>query len=116
MNRIQNQEMFCIYSEQIEVLEDHAHLLAYGVDFHLGACDFRALKGDLTLGRRLQKVEAPQKRGLSGPGRPDNHDLLSRRDMLRNVVQHQMRAEGLGEIFNVDHFDAASFPACSVTR
>ena len=33
-----------------------------------------------------------------------------------NVVQHQMVAKGFGQMFNVDHFDAASFPACPGAR
>jgi hypothetical protein len=36
--------------------------------------------------------------------------------VLGDVVQHEVVAEGFGQMFNVDHFDAASFPACPAAR
>ena len=98
------------------MLEHHAHLLADLVDVHLGVGDLRALKGDAAAGGRLQQVQAPQEGGLSGAGGPQDHHLLSGINMLIDPIQHQMVPEGFAEVFNVDHFDAASFPACPGAR
>ena len=37
-------------------------------------------------------------------------------NMLRDIVQHLVVPEGLGQVFNVDHFDPASFPASPGAR
>ena len=46
----------------------------------------------------------------------DDDHLLPHLDGLSDVVQHQVVAKGLAQIFNVDHFDAASFPVCPEAR
>ena len=93
------------------MLEHHAHLAAHLVDVHLGVGEFRALESDAALGGGLQQVQAAQEGGLTGAGGPDDDHLFPGGDVFRDIVQHQMVAEGLGQMFNVDHFDAASFPA-----
>lgn len=102
--------------EEVEVLKDHPHLPADGVDVRLGVGDVHAVEGDAPLGGGLQQVQAPQKGGLARAGRPDDHHLLPGVDVLGNVVQDQVGPKGLGEMFNVDHFAAASFPVCSGAR
>ena len=98
--------------EEIEVLEHHAHLAADGVDVHLGVGNVGTFKGDGALCRRLQQVQAPQEGGFAGAGGADDDHLFTGVDVLVDVVQHQVVAEGFGESLNVDHFAAASFPAC----
>ena len=98
------------------MLEHHAHLLADLVDLHSGIGDYGALKGDDALGGGLQQVEAAQEGGLARTGGADDNHLFPGADVLGDVVQHQVVSEGFGQIFNVDHFDAASFPACPGAR
>ena len=94
------------------MLEHHAHLPADAVDIHLRIGDLRAVKGDAPLGGDLQQVQAPQEGGLSRAGGPNDHHLLPRVDVLGDVIQDQVVPKRLGEMFNVDHFAAASFPIC----
>ena len=98
------------------MLEDHAHLLAHGVDFHLGVRNLRALEGDGALGGGLQEVQTAEEGGLARPGGADDHYFFPRKDVLGNAVQDQVVPERLRQVLNVDHFDAASFPACSGAR
>ena len=102
--------------KEVEVLEHHAHLLADLVNLHLGVGDDRVFKGDSACSGGFQQVEAAQEGGLAGTGGADDHHLLPRGDVLGDVVQHQVVAEGFAQILNVDHFDAASFPACPGAR
>ena len=102
--------------EEIEVLEHHAHLPPDQVDVGLGVGDGGALKGDGALGGGLQQVEAAQEGGLARAGGPDDDHFLPGIDVLGDVVQHQMVPEGLGQMFNVYHFDAASFPEYPAAR
>ena len=101
--------------EEVELLEHHAHLLTVLVNvlaLSLGA-DVHAVEEDLAGGRRLQQVQAAQKRRLTGPGRADDDHVFTGADVLGNVVEHEVVAERFGQMFNVDHFDAASFRARS---
>ena len=102
--------------KEIEVLEHHPHLAAHLVDLRLRVGDLGAAEGDRTGRGRLQQVEAAQERGFARAGRPDDHHLFPGGDVLADIVQHQVAAEGFGQVFNVDHFDAASFPACPEAR
>ena len=99
--------------EQVEVLEHHPHLAAHGVDVHLRVGDLRAVKDNGALARLLEQVQAAQKRRLTGPGRADDDYVFTGADVLGNVVEHEVVAERFGQMFNVDHFDAASFQARS---
>ena len=98
------------------MLKDHPHLPADLVDVGPGVGNNGAVKGDGTPGRLLQQIQTPQKCGLARAGRPDDHHLLPGVNMLVDAVQHQMVPKGLGEVFNVDHFAVASFPACPEAR
>ena len=98
------------------MLEHHPHLLADLVDLRLGIGDLCAVEGNGPLGGGLQQVETAQEGGLAGAGGADDDHLLPHLDGLGDVVQHQVVAKGLAQIFNVDHFDAASFPVCPEAR
>ena len=102
--------------EEVEVLEHHAHLLADLVNLHFGVGDDRVFKGDGACGGGFQQVETAQEGGLARPGGADDHHFFSGADVLGDAVQHQVVPEGLGQVFNVDHFGAASFPACPGAR
>ena len=97
--------------EQVEVLEHHAHLAAHGVDIHLRVGDLRAGKGDGAGCRLLEQVQAAQERRLAGAGGADDDHVFAGADVLGNVIEHEVVAERFGQMFNVDHFDAASFQA-----
>ena len=60
--------------------------------------------------RHRRKVDLPEPEG------PDDNHLFLGVDVFGNVVQDQVVPEGLGEVFNVDHFAAASFPVCPAAR
>ena len=60
--------------------------------------------------RQRRKVDLPEPEG------PMMTTFSPGLDVLGDVVQHQVVAKGLGQVFNVDHFDAASFPACPGAR
>ena len=99
--------------KQVEVLEHHAHLAAHGVDIHLRVGDLRAGKGDGTGRRLLEQVQAAQERRLAGAGGADDDHVFAGADVLGNIIEHEVVAERFGQMFNVDHFDAASFQARS---
>ena len=71
----------------------------------------RSGKGDGSGRWRLVQVQAAQERRLSGSGWADNDHILTGADMLGNIIEHEVVAERFGQMFNVDHFDAASFQA-----
>ena len=98
------------------MLEYHAHLTADQVDVGLGVGDLGALKGDGTGSGGLQQVEAAQEGGLARAGGADHDHLLAGIDVLGDIVQHQVLSKGLGQMFNVDHLDAASFPESPAAR
>ena len=77
------------------MLEHHAHLTADLVDVGLGAGDLHAVKDDGAGGRLLQQVQAAKKGGLAGAGGADDDHLVAGIDVLGDIVQHQMVAEGL---------------------
>ena len=97
--------------EQVEVLEHHAHLAAHGVDIHLRVGDLRTGKGNGAGRWLLEQVQAAQERRLTGAGGADDDHVFTGADMLGNVIEHEVVAERFGQVFNVDHFDAASFQA-----
>ncbi len=94
------------------MLEHHTHVPADAVDVAPRVGDLHIVIGDLSPGGHFQQVQAPQKGGLSGAGGANDHHLLPRVDVLGDVIQDQVVPKRLGEMFNVDHFAAASFPIC----
>ena len=92
--------------------EHHAHLLAMLIDVHLFVGDVHAVEGDGAAGGNFQQIQAAQEGGLAGAGGSDDDHLIPGVDMFTDVIQHQIVPKGLTQVFNVDHFDAASFPEC----
>ena len=62
-------------SEQIKGLEYHAHFFSNLVEIAAAVVDDLSIYDNLPGGRWFQHVDAPQKGGLAGAGRPDygNH-------------------------------------------
>ena len=79
--------------EQVEVLEHHAHLLAYTVD--VGFVHLGALKFDAAGGGNLQPVQAAQKGGFAAAGGADQADHVAAVDVDINALQHVQRGGGL---------------------
>ena len=94
--------------EQVELLEHHSHLLTHLVDIVLGVGDINPLKGDSTAGRLLEQVQAAQEGRLTRTGRSDDNDLFALFDVLVDALEHTVRTIGFFQLYNVDHFRAAS--------
>ena len=98
--------------EQVELLEHHAHAAAHQIDVRVLGGDVLSLKDNFAAGRLLEQVQAAQKGGLARAGRADDYDLLALLDMLVDTLEHLMVAKGFVQVFNVDHFRAASSQKC----
>ena len=94
--------------EQVELLEHHAHAAAHQIDVGLLRGDVLALKDDLAARRLLEQVQTAQESRLARAGRTDDNDLFALLDMLVDALENLMVAIRLVQIFNVDHFRAAS--------
>ena len=116
------------------------HEVLKGIDIEIQPGEVVAIVGPSGCGkstflRCLNLLESPTKGTITFEGTPitdpkTNIDLIRRQmgmvfqhfnlfpgvDVLGDVVQHQMVPEGLGQVFNVDHFDAASFPEYPAAR
>ena len=58
----------------------------------------------------FQQVEAAQEGGFAGAGGSDDDHLVAGINVLGNVLQNFVVAEGFAQMLNVYHFDAVSFP------
>ena len=104
--------------EEVEVLEDHAHLLAVEVDVVLGVRDVGPVQADGAAGGDLQKVQAAEEGGLAGTGGSDDHHHLAPVDVGIHAVQGLdlpalivfLQVLHLNEGISA-HCRAASFPA-----
>ena len=79
--------------EQVEVLEHHAHLLAYSIDvgfIHLGA-----LKFDAAGGGDLQPVQAAQKGRFAAAGGANQADHIAAVNINIDALQHVQSGGGL---------------------
>ena len=54
--------------------------------------------GNLSRGRCLQQVQAPQERGLSGTGRADDTGNIPAADRKINILKNQVGAKGLAQM------------------
>lgn len=102
--------------KQIKVLEHHAHFLAHTVDVHFGIGDHSTVEHNLPAARLFQQIQTAQKRGFSTAGGTNHHDFFPAVDVFVDAFEHFYRPETLMQIFNVDHFDAASFPESPAAR
>ena len=98
--------------EQVELLEHHAHAAAHQIDVGLLRGDVLTLKDDLAARRLLEQVQTAQESRLARAGRTDDNDLFALLDMLVDTLEHLMVAKGFVQVFNVDHFRAASSQKC----
>ena len=98
--------------EQVELLEHHAHTAAHQIDVRVLGGNVLSLEDNLAAGRLLEQVQAAQKGRLARAGRADDYDLLALLDMLVDTLEHLMVAKGFVQVFNVDHFRAASSQKC----
>ena len=83
--------------EQVELLEDHAHLLAHLVQVHIGIGGVEAADHDGAAIWLLQQVHAAQQGGLSRAGRTDQADHLARSNIQVNALEHFVAAVGLAQ-------------------
>ena len=105
-----------VVREEVELLEDHAHVLANLVDVCLGARDGLAVDEDLAGGGLLEAVDAAQERGLAGAGRSDHADDLAGVDVDVDAAQDVVLTEVLGETLDVDLDLAGLLLACHYLR
>ena len=78
--------------EQVEVLEHHAHLLAYTVD--VGIVHLHPFKLDGAGGGDLQPVQAPQKGGLAAAGGSDQAHHVAAVNINIDALQHVQSGGG----------------------
>ena len=64
--------------------------------------DVRAADGDRAGVGLLEPGDQPQRRGLAGAGRPEQHDELAVGDVEVEAVDRLMVAEALGDAFEDD--------------
>ncbi len=99
--------------EQVEVLENHAHLDADAADvgfrhvvadaMHIARHQRFAFDDDAPAVDRLKVIETAQEGALARAGRADHGDHLALGDIERNALQHFERAEALVHVVGVDH-------------
>ena len=63
--------------KQIEMLENHAHLLPVLVDVHLSVHQICTVHINMSVSRLLQKIQRAQKSGLSAAGGADDDHHLA---------------------------------------
>ena len=95
--------------EEVEVLENHAHLAAVQVEIDLGVGNIHAAKYDLAGGRSLQQVQAAQQRRLARPGGADYRDDLAARNAETAVIE---RLDRSADVFLFDMLYADELTAC----
>ena len=74
--------------EEVEGLEDHAHLGAEPREVHVGRGDALAVHQDLALLDGLEPIDAADEGALAGAGRPAHHDDLAPRHRQAHVIEH----------------------------
>ena len=88
--------------EEIELLENHAHLFPVTVDVDVLVADIDAVHVDAAGGRDFHEIEAAEEGALAAARRTDdgNHFVLA--EGSGDVVQHSELVEPLGEVLNTD--------------
>ena len=94
--------------EDIEMLEDHAHLLAMQVDVDALIGDIDAVEDYLTAGRVFHAVETAEERALARSRRSDDTDHFSIVDGLVYAPEDLEIPEGFFKIPNFYHSEPAS--------
>src|SRR4051812_27066918 len=96
--------------EEVELLEDHADVLADEVELvaALAAGDLLALEEDLAPVRRLEEIYAAQERRLAGSGWADHAGDRAGRDLHVHAAQDLQVAEALFNPLELQHRSAAA--------
>ena len=106
--------------EQVEMLEDHTHILAVVIDVQRVIRDHLILEADGAGRRRFQQVEAAQEGTFSGSGRTDNEDSFSPFDLRGNIADRSKGAEFFGQTGDVKnyiiHWSSDSFPSAPADK
>ena len=89
--------------EQVEVLEDHSHLLTHLVDVGVLGGEVLSLDLDGAARHLLKQVEAAQEGRLSGPGGADDGQHLTLGDGGGDALEHLQLPEGLAQVDDLDH-------------
>ena len=102
--------------EQVEVLEDHAHLGPEGAELgFVGEIQLFAFKDDLAPVRGDEAVDALQERALARTGRTDEDLELAAFHGQGAIVQDGLAAQAFADAFYLqDNFVHAFFTPCCV--
>ncbi len=84
------------------MLEDHANILADGVEVHLGVREVEPVHHHVAAGDVLELVQAAQERGLPRAGGPDHADHLALGNVNVDPLQNLVGTEGLLQSGDVD--------------
>jgi hypothetical protein len=98
--------------KEIEVLEDHADLLAHLVEVSLvgrhkvarllHVIELLSIKLNEAVADRLQRHQDAKDRRLARPRRTDEGKLLARHHFHRQPIEHGQRTVSLDDIVNAD--------------
>ena len=98
--------------KQVKMLKHHAHFFPHRIELfvrHSG--QILSLEQNLSGSGLFQTVQTAQKGTLARTGRSDDDDLFTLFNGRCDALQNVQVAEGLLQIFNLDHFLPISFPA-----
>ena len=85
--------------KEVEILKDHAHLLAEGAEFfRVAGVDLVAFEPDVAGIRRQEVVEALEEGAFPGPGRADDHFHVALVHVEGHVVEDGFAAELLDDV------------------
>jgi hypothetical protein len=104
--------------KHVEILKNHADLLAMLGDVHRLVGDIGPFEDDPAAVGDFQQVQAAQKSAFAAARRPDNADHLALADHFVDPVEDVERPEVFPQTFHPDelsalfsaHFDSSSFP------
>ena len=89
-------------TEEVEGLEDHAHLAAHSIDVPVTG-QRNAVHGYPAIFAGFQPVDAAQQRGFAGARGADDHHHLAPLDIQAHASQGMHPAEVFMHIFNADN-------------
>ena len=95
--------------EKIELLKNHAQILAHLVDVVLIALDILTLNNDAALVDLFQPVDGTQQGRLAGAGRADNNHTFAGCDIQAHILQGRQRTKVLPDVIDGDNGGGAIF-------
>src|SRR5438093_5510859 len=96
--------------EQVETLEDHAHLLAHPLPPNLRTVHLRVLDEDAALVRFDEEVDTPEQGALSRAAGADDDDGFSFGDIEADAAQDMESPKVLVNPFDPNQIETASRP------